>query len=198
MSYTVLQLYDIAQRIQSSEELTAIAGLLALVVGVGQYYLGPKHDWVESVRRRYWLKLNEVLSTFGGYSAGPERNIEYVCTVEVSEDELERALYRGGYHRNVVAALKYREVDGGRVPSEGSWVHRSSIFDDKQGHARFYESQHTDGLDVFHHYETSWVTHPIKHYYHVKMEVGDPQGTLKSALDYSGINYTKELPDSDN
>lgn len=189
----VLQIRDLVQTFQDSPRLMGALSLVALLVGAAQYALGPKHDWVESVRRRYWFKLHEVLSMLGGYAAGAESHDEYVCTVSVEEDELERGLYRGGYHRNFIAAFKYIERSGEQVPSEGSWVHRETIFHSKQGHARFYASTEDGKLDVYHHYETSWVRHPIKHYLNATQEVGDPQGTLKKALDDAGIEYTNRF-----
>jgi len=190
----LLQLSKYADLVQDDPRLMGALLLIALIVGAAQYTLGPKAEWVESVRKRYWLKLNEVLTLVGGYASGQQSHKDFVLTTPASEETIERAVYRAGYHRNIIAAFLHVHVNGKKLTSSGSWVYRERIFADKQHHLRIYEDPTTGKKLLYHHYETSWVSHPIKHYFNVDMTHGDPQGKLRQALDSAGVEYSDLHP----
>lgn len=189
----LLQLQNIAEQIQNNPEIAAVIAGIFVLLGAAQYFLGPKDDWVEGYREKYWFKLHEFLTIFGGYAVvtkGPE---EYVYSVKVGEEKLEEILYKGKYHRNVIAAKKKRTLPSGEEDrSLNSWVNRPSLLADMQDHATNFPGHKDSEIDIYHHYETSWVKHPFKHYFSPKQIDGDPEGTLKEALDQSDVQYYRD------
>lgn len=179
----------IRNALEQNQELYGLVIAAFIILSLLQRQLGPKDDWVETYRDKYWIKIHEALSLLGGYAIIEKGKREYVYSVKVNEDKLEEVLYRGGYHRNVLAAKKYRRLSGKEEPSEGSWVSRPSILADMQNHATIFPGHNEGELDIYHHYETSWVRHPIKHYFNVEQTGGDPEGVLQSALEQSDIEY---------
>jgi len=184
----------IKELIESDPQLAAIVGAFFVVLGLAQYFLGPDDDWVETRREKYLLELHEILSIFGGYAkVTKEGPGEYVYSVKVGEEELEEILYSGGYHRNVIAAKKERiKPDGEKELSLNSWVHRPSLMADMQSHATNYPGHKEGEVDIYHHYETSWVSHPIEHYFSVKQYDGDPEGHLEEALEMADVEYYRD------
>ena len=173
--------------------MAALVAVLALI-GALQYQLGPRADWVESRRRRVLSRLHELLSSFGGYAEAQSPRVDYVCTVDIGEEELEKVLYQGGYHRNLLAAIHTRvlpdDAPAGAEKSEGSWVYRPSFLASRQHHGRLYPAVDGDGIDLYAHNEYSNIVRPIKHYRSKNMDHGDPNHTLRDALDAAGIDYT--------
>jgi hypothetical protein len=124
--------------------------------------MGFREDFTNAVRRRVWPQIHYLLEgTFDGYAVSHTTEDEYAVTVLCSEEELERALSEGlDFSRNPISALKVR-LDGNT--SEGSWVWRESPLADMQLHLVLHATDEGH-VDVYAHWEYSWITHPYKHY----------------------------------
>ncbi|ADJ15243.1 hypothetical protein [Halalkalicoccus jeotgali] len=96
---------------------------------------------------------------FGGYAMTDNTEEEYVGTVQMSQPELETLLANAGFRRNVVSSLKVR-IDGNI--SDGSWAWRESPLADWQLHVILHDVG--ESVEVYAHWEYSWITNPIKHY----------------------------------
>lgn len=162
-----------------------------LVVGVAQRYLGPRADVVEDVRERWWLRAQELLTLLGGYTTSHSGPNEYVCSVECSADRLERALWQQGIHRNLLAAKKYRNLRGSKQWSDSSWIHRDSLWAERQLHVTLFERP-GGGVDCYLHAEASNLTQPLKHWRGVGQVPGDPNGTFADALDAAGVETFRD------
>lgn len=189
----LLQIGGAFESVQNSPILWGLILAIFIVLGYLQQGLGPEDDWVETVREKWWFKIDEVLNDFGGYASGPLPSSQYVFTVEVGEEKVEEILYRGGYHRNPIAAKKIRNLPhGGSDNSLNSWVQRESLLAEMQDHATVFPGHDKGTVDIYHHYETSWVSQPRKHYLNVKQIDGDPEGTLEDALEQSDVEYYRD------
>lgn len=189
----MVQLTDLIDIVQSNPELAALVAAIFIVLGAVQYFLGPEDDWVENYREKYWFKLHELLEVMGGYAVVTKGPDDYVYSVKIGEERLEEILYKGKYHRNPISSKKLRLTpEGEEERSLNSWVHRETILADMQNHATNFPG-HKDGeVDIYHHYETSWIKHPFEHYFNVKQIDGDPEGTLKQALEKSDVEYYRD------
>ncbi|WP_226480183.1 hypothetical protein [Natrinema amylolyticum] len=119
-------------------------------------------DAINAMRRSALPQLHFLLrGTFGWYAVSHTTADEYVLTAHCSEATIETVLDRLGFSRNPIAALKVR-VDGNT--SEGSWVWRPSPFADEQLHVVIHDLENEPGVDVYAHWEYSWIRHPYKHY----------------------------------
>lgn len=176
--------------VQSSPILWGAFLAILIILGYLQTKLGPEDDWVETLREKWWFKIDEALSELGGYAVIMKGKKEYVFTVEAKEEKIEEILYRGGYHRNPIASKKVRiEPGGGKISSLSSWVNRKSLLSEMQDHATVFPGHKSGTVDIYHHYETSWISHPYKHYADVEQIDGDPQGTLENALMQSDVVF---------
>ncbi len=88
---------------------------------------------------------------------------EYVLTAHCSEASIEAVLSEMGFSRNPIASLKVR-FDGNT--SEGSWVWRPSLGSLWQLHVVLHAltDDPDDRVDVYAHWECSWIRHPFRHY----------------------------------
>ncbi len=151
--------------------------------------MGFREDFVNAVRRRALPRLHYVLEgTFGGYAVSPTTEDEYALTAHCSEAELEAVLRDLGFSRNPVAALKVR-VDGNT--SEGSWVWRDSLLGDWQLHVVLHVTD-ADHVDVYAHWELSWVRHPYKHY---AARGYDAETGVRLAREWLGMYGSERFPD---
>lgn len=117
-------------------------------------------DWTEPLRRWLWPLLHGVLTTVGAYSVGYVGEAQYAGTAPLGEEELEKQLHSVGFRTNVLAALKH---DGTGEWSEKSCVWRESLLADRQLHVTLFDARDGTGMDVYAHWEWSWITHPIRH-----------------------------------
>ncbi|QLG48977.1 hypothetical protein [Natrinema halophilum] len=121
-----------------------------------------REDVVNAFRRSVLPQLHFLLrGTFGGYAVSHTTADEYALTAHCSEEIIEDILEEMGFARNPIAALKVR-MDGNT--SEGSWVWRPSRFADEQLHIVLHDLENQSGVDVYAHWECSWVRHPYRHY----------------------------------
>jgi hypothetical protein len=124
--------------------------------------MGYREDAVNAARRTIYPQIHYLLQgTFGGYAVTHTTADEYVLTAQCSEDEIESLLADLGFSRNPISAVKVR-VDGNTA--EGSWVWRASPLASYQLHIILHELDEADGVDVYAHWECSWIRHPYKHY----------------------------------
>lgn len=124
--------------------------------------MGYSEDVINAARRSFYPQIHYLLrGSFGGYAVSHTTADEYVLTAHCSEDALESLLDRLGFSRNPIAALKVR-MDGNTA--EGSWVWRPSPLASSQLHIVLHELEDTEGIDVYAHWECSWIRHPYKHY----------------------------------
>lgn len=124
--------------------------------------MGFREDAINAFRRRFVPQIHYLFGgTFGGYAISHTTADEYVLTARCSEDTLEQLLSDAGFSRNPIASLKVR-MDGNT--SEGSWVWRPSMLSSYQVHVVLHELADGNGVDVYAHWECSWIRHPYKHY----------------------------------
>ena len=121
-----------------------------------------REDAVNAVRRSLLPQLHYLFAgTFGGYAVSHTTADEYALTAHCSEARLEAILAELGFSRNPIASLKVR-LDGNT--SEGSWVWRPSPLADHQLHIVLHAIEDAEKVDVYAHWELSWIRHPYKHY----------------------------------
>lgn len=151
----------------------------------------------EPVRKYVWPRIHGLLTTIGGYSVGQVSNDQYVGTIPHTEKQVEETLsHRIGFTWNPVAALKREDGEW----SEGSWVFRDAddmvfwdgkakykhdFLTDKQLHVTLFDGE--DGIDVYAHFEYSWITHPVKHLNTVDMKIDLAVAMTTRRLEESGI-----------
>lgn len=124
--------------------------------------MGYSEDFVNAVRRSFIPQIHYLFQgSFGGYAVSHTTADEYALTAHCSEHRLENILENLGFSRNPIASLKVR-MDGNT--SEGSWVWRPSPLADEQLHVVLHDLEDTEGVDVYAHWECSWIRHPYKHY----------------------------------
>ncbi|RQG96478.1 hypothetical protein [Natrarchaeobius chitinivorans] len=124
--------------------------------------MGYREDFVNAVRRSFLPQIHYLLEgSFDGYAISHTTADEYALTTNCSEETLEEILAELGFSRNPIASLKVR-MDGNT--SEGSWVWRSSPLADYQLHVVLHDLEDAEGVDVYAHWECSWIRHPYKHY----------------------------------
>lgn len=126
--------------------------------------MGYREDVVNAVRRSTIPQLHYLLTgSFGGYAVSHTTAEEYVMTAHCSEESIEAVLDDIGFSRNPIASLKVR-TDGNT--SEGSWVWRPSPLSSWQLHVVLHtlEEADDDRVDIYAHWECSWIRHPYKHY----------------------------------
>ncbi len=125
--------------------------------------MGFREDSVNALRRTILPQLHYVVhGTFEGYAVSHTTEDEYVGTVHCTEDEIEAMLSEIDFSRNPIASLKVR-FDGNT--SEGSWVWRDHPFADDQLHVVLHaDEDRDDRVDVYAHWERSWIRHPYAHY----------------------------------
>ncbi|MFP8955990.1 hypothetical protein ACLI4Y_04620 [Natrialbaceae archaeon A-CW3] len=125
--------------------------------------MGYRDDLVNGIRRSTIPQLHYLLEgTFGAYAVSHTTADEYVMTAHCSEADLEAALEELGFSRNPIAAVKVR-LDGNTA--DGSWVYRDAPHSSHQLHVILHALEDRPNcVDVYAHWETSWIRHPYRHY----------------------------------
>ncbi|TYT61197.1 hypothetical protein [Natrialba swarupiae] len=124
--------------------------------------MGYTEDVVNAVRRSFLPQVHYLLEgSFDGYAISHTTAEEYALTAHCSEETIEAILEELGFSRNPIASLKVR-MDGNT--SEGSWVWRPSPLASHQLHVVLHDLEDATGVDVYAHWECSWIRHPYKHY----------------------------------
>ncbi len=121
-----------------------------------------REDAINAVRRSFLPQVHYLFAgSFDGYAISHTTADEYALTAHCAEETLESILEELGFSRNPIAALKVR-ADGNT--SEGSWVWRGSPLADMQLHVVLHALEGGEGVDVYAHWECSWIRHPYNHY----------------------------------
>lgn len=125
-------------------------------------------EWVHKFHKCVWGVAHVPLSWFGFYAEGREEEDSYFFSLRLSLNEVERLLWVNGFVRNPTSFLTYRKVERGseveRDYTKGSWVkYLDEPWDDYQVHITLYSAFDDGFVDVYGHYELSWLRHPIKH-----------------------------------
>jgi hypothetical protein len=148
------------------------------------FLLDADDDYIERFRRFLYPKLHGFLKLFGGYSVGKTGKNQYVGTLDMSDEELERVLAKLGFERNPIACYKRNEHGNGSI---GSWALRShddpfgELEVDRQLHVTLFHPVNGSGVAVYAHDEYDWQDKPIAH---LKGRDFRPE---------DGVEYTKEL-----
>jgi hypothetical protein len=130
--------------------------------------LGPAADYQENLRRSLYPKLHTVLKPLGGYGKAKVYEDQYVGTLHVGEETVEKELWDMGFERNPIAAYKYHGSDNRK--STGSWRllpenDPTGLVDDrKQVHVTLFRNEALpEYIDVYAHYEYNWESEAVKH-----------------------------------
>lgn len=161
----------ITDLVSENPEAFGVFVALLILAGAIQQFLGPDADWVEDPRQRLLISVQEALTPLrptGLYVSGEVTADDLGATLQAGPEKAEEVLYRLGFHRNLLAALKYVVSRiGARHYAASSWVLRESLLADKQLHITVFDNgDGTSGL--YPHVEWSALRHPVKHYF------GDP------------------------
>jgi hypothetical protein len=122
---------------------------------------GPNGDSIEQCRQTLWYALDGTAGHEFVYQKNEE---DYIGTVELSANEVERLLAEHGYQRNFASAVK--EIDGHTAYS--AWVQDPPRFEhdfpESEGPYQHdvYLLKNGDKTDVYAHFENS-VRAPEKH-----------------------------------
>lgn len=174
---------SVVDTLLQNQEAT-ISAIIIIVSGL-QWFLGPEHDVVERYRSVVFRKLNPIAKILGQPLVFVCRPDEYICSVEITPDELERAIHPV-YRRNLTATKKALDANNKLIWSEGSWAHKDSPTAEKQHHCWFFDMG--DRIDIYGHYEDA-VVNPSEHLDASNQQLGDPNDTLKQTLEQNGVEY---------
>lgn len=140
-------------------------------------------DYLTRVRRRGWPFLHRLVRRFGGFAQCVMDPAEYVGRIERGLDRFQDDLRAMGFTREPISALKL-DRDGRK--SAGSWVYRASIAAEKQLHVTIFTGR-SGAIDVYAHWEYSWITNPVKHYRGVGWDTAAGVTTMVELLATRGI-----------
>lgn len=144
---------------------------------------GTAPDVLTQVRRTVCPPLDRLATPIGGYAQCVMDADEYVGAIEREVDSFAAELRSMGFRREPVSALKRHE--DGRL-SAGSWVRRSGLLADGQLHVTIFRGSRRT-VDVFAHWEYSWITHPIKHYRATGWDTEQGVRMMRALLEGRGI-----------
>lgn len=181
---------DLVARVLRTPVVRWLVVVPVVLAAAVQTRLGPRSRALEEPRHRWWLRASGALSFLGGYAIDRAEAPEYVCTVRASPAVLERRLWRAGFHRNLLAAKKYRRTPGGRQWSTASWVGREQFLATEQFHVTLFERP--GGVDCYAHREPSNVTRLLDHWCRRDQVAGDPEDRLRDALDDAGLDRFRD------
>lgn len=145
-------------------------------------------DRLTALRRRVCPVLHRLVRCFGGYIEFEIHPAEYVGTVQRSLDRFRADLREIGFHPEPIAALKHHS--DGRT-SAGSWVTRKSRLAEKQLHVTLFRTN-SGTVDMYSHWEASWIRHPIKHYQLRNLDADRGVATMRSVLRDHDIPFRSE------
>ncbi|MBB6647729.1 hypothetical protein [Halobellus ruber] len=124
--------------------------------------LGPQADYWDVLRYRS-IGVTSRLLGWAVHTDRPIRDEEFAGVFPAPPEEVERVLWKRGFHRNPVAAVKTRKG----TPEIGSWVRRADSRARRQLHVMlFRRSDGRRGVDVYAHEEFSCLNPAVavRHY----------------------------------
>ena len=108
--------------------------------------------------------IHNLVSPIGIRLEGHVSTNEYNLSFELAMEDVEKKLREAGYYRNPFSYKTFIGIDGERTYSKGSWVkYTEGILGSWQVHITLYSAWDDGFVDVYSHYERSWIRHPIKH-----------------------------------
>ena len=166
--------------------------VLAVIAIVSKRFIGPSDDWVERVKRKWILRLDPILRRVWRPFTTRKYKDEYVCSVMISPDELERKVFEGGYVENDVSTVKYRVLSGSTHQYSVGQMKFSEPDSNRQWHLYIFPGHGKYGADCYQHGEEDW--NPIEGGTpedHLKSEQipGDPESVLRDTLDEQEVSY---------
>lgn len=111
----------IANNLAIAAPVAAWLGSWVLYGVLGKQFLGADDDYWPRLRRTIWPVLHRLGMRSRLYAEARQADAEFVGTVAISEEEIERTLEAAGYTRNPLAALKTSPQG---LESDGSWARR--------------------------------------------------------------------------
>lgn len=179
----------LTETILSNKLLVSVLTLILLGAVIALRNVGPRRALLfETVRTLTWRALDPIATKRGRPLLRDKTtaNDEFVCSVDIAELALARALWAAGYRWNPLSTKKFRDVEK-RQWSVLSAAYRDSVADEEQHHVYVFRA--ADGvLDIYAHREAS-VTDPTDHDGGDELVAGDPDGRVRAALDEAGIEY---------
>jgi hypothetical protein len=112
----------------------------------------------------------------------------YAGTAHCEIDQLESLLSDNGFSWNPVSMYHYTRLG---KQTNGSWVHRSSPFADRQLHAVLVR-QDSGQIDVYAHEEYNWRRHPLKHTRDAGIDRERGVERMRAVLDDLDVDYRRE------
>jgi len=129
------------------------------------------------------MKIDPLTRPFGRPLTAKKGRRDYVLTVDVDSDAVERAIYPQ-YQRNLTSTRKYRTIG-----SERQWANGSYVFDPsetKYQHHAYLFSNEDETTDVYAHKEWSAEHHPYEHVTEQQAH-GDPDNRITLLMDEANI-----------
>ena len=165
--------------------------LAALILLLGLSF-GPRFDPWGPIRRAFLPPLDRALSQIGGYAETRAPESEYVATVDADLDELQRALFRGGWRQYPLASLA--TTDDGRSET-ASWARHRRLWSTRQDHTRIYDSRddriESGQYDLYAHWEltahlpwTAW-----RHYRGIGLDREEGVRRAREWLETTDLEY---------
>ena len=168
-----------------------IAGaLFLLILGLS---FGPRFDPWGPVRRAFLPPLDRVLSRVGGYAETTAPEEEYVATVDAPIDELQQALFDGGFRQYPLASLA--TTDDGRSET-ASWARHRRVWSTRQLHVRVFDShpqrRHSGAYELMAHKElTAHLPHTAyRHYRGIGLDREKGVKQTREWLETTDLKYT--------
>jgi hypothetical protein len=173
------------------EQIIRVGAKLAQILF---YKIMPKRAL--SPRAEYWdtfrYRALPIISPILGGILHIDREIreqEFAGVLSMTSDEAEKVLWRNGFHRNPLAAVKTRNG----APEVGSWALREHPDARRQLHIMLFDSQRQKvGVDVYAHEEFSCLNPDVavRHYRGVDQK---PKLGVKQATEMLPV----EMPEKD-
>lgn len=135
----------------------------------------------EPVREALFPVLDPFLRPLGGYAIGSTGPDQYVGSVYMDEEDLEKVILSIGFTLNYGAALKHRVAPDSSDIEDGSYAWRKSYFAKYQIHLMYYLEDKGE-IRLYAHKEYNWHRYPIKHIKTVYFNTVKARNFVKKAL----------------
>lgn len=142
-------------------------------------------DRVTQLHRLALPVIDRILQPIGGYAQCVQDPAEYVAVVDEGLEAITQLLRDRGFNRSLVASLKIHQNGHKHA---GSWVWREHLFAAEQLHVTLFD--HPDGVELYAHWEDSWLRHPLSHYRGGGWEPEQGAETLRTWLEEHDVSFT--------
>ena len=175
---------------------SAILVIVLAVVGfLSRLYVGPEDDWVEAYKRKWAIRLDPYVAQVWRPLLIQKHVGQYVATVDIDPDALERIAHQAGYIENDISNVKFRILpDGTRQYTVGQ-MKISEPNSARQWHLFIFPGHDGAGTDLYQHGETDWDPSeggsPEAHLTQPQVS-GDPERVLRNALESQELPYHRD------